>query len=262
MPGNPGRLLLGRQQQHPQQRDRAGDRLRPDRARARTATARSQAMDYILGRNALNQSYVTGWGENAAENQHSRIFGHQLDAAPAEPAGRLDRRWRQRRPGRPVRRQAARRLQAAVLLRRRHRLVRHQRGRRQLELGAGLDRLLPGRPGRRPARAGRVTCRVTYTDTAPGRAASPRRSRSPTPVPTAINGWRLRWSFLGGQEVENIWSTVAEQSGATVSTRNMTWNGTIAPGRSVTFGFIGVDPGGANPVPGLFTLNGAACSLG
>jgi endoglucanase len=49
-----------------------------------------QGMDYILGRNALNQSYVTGWGDKSSHNQHSRIFGNQLDAAlPNPPAGSL-----------------------------------------------------------------------------------------------------------------------------------------------------------------------------
>ncbi|MBV2365880.1 glycoside hydrolase family 9 protein [Streptomonospora nanhaiensis] len=49
-----------------------------------------EGMDYILGRNALNQSYVTGYGENAAENQHSRWYAHQLDPdLPNPPPGTL-----------------------------------------------------------------------------------------------------------------------------------------------------------------------------
>ncbi|WP_067970466.1 glycoside hydrolase family 9 protein [Nocardiopsis trehalosi] len=49
-----------------------------------------EGLDYILGRNALNQSYVTGYGENAAENQHSRWYAHQLDPdLPNPPAGTL-----------------------------------------------------------------------------------------------------------------------------------------------------------------------------
>lgn len=49
-----------------------------------------QGMDYIFGRNALNHSYVTGWGEKSSQNQHSRIFGHQLDASlPNPPAGSI-----------------------------------------------------------------------------------------------------------------------------------------------------------------------------
>ncbi|CAM5613911.1 Endoglucanase OS=Streptomyces tendae OX=1932 GN=GUR47_04615 PE=3 SV=1 [Streptomyces tendae] len=49
-----------------------------------------QSMDYILGRNALNMSYVTGYGEVNAHNQHSRWYAHQLDPAlPAPPDGTL-----------------------------------------------------------------------------------------------------------------------------------------------------------------------------
>ncbi|MEU9641174.1 cellulase [Streptomyces sp. NPDC048188] len=49
-----------------------------------------QSMDYILGRNALNMSYVTGYGEVNAHNQHSRWYAHQLDPKlPAPPDGTL-----------------------------------------------------------------------------------------------------------------------------------------------------------------------------
>ncbi|MET8904568.1 glycoside hydrolase family 9 protein [Streptomyces sp. NPDC004538] len=49
-----------------------------------------QSMDYILGRNALNMSYVTGYGEVNAHNQHSRWYAHQLDPAlPGPPDGTL-----------------------------------------------------------------------------------------------------------------------------------------------------------------------------
>ncbi|MEV0230601.1 glycoside hydrolase family 9 protein [Nonomuraea sp. NPDC050786] len=49
-----------------------------------------EGMDYLLGRNALNQSYVTGYGEVASHNQHSRWYAHQLDPAlPNPPRGTL-----------------------------------------------------------------------------------------------------------------------------------------------------------------------------
>ena len=49
-----------------------------------------QSMDYILGRNALNISYVTGYGEVSAENQHSRWYARQLDPKlPRPPVGSL-----------------------------------------------------------------------------------------------------------------------------------------------------------------------------
>ncbi|WP_344590734.1 glycoside hydrolase family 9 protein [Streptomyces violaceusniger] len=49
-----------------------------------------EGLDYILGRNALNQSYVTGYGEHPSHNQHSRIYGHEADPAfPEPPAGSI-----------------------------------------------------------------------------------------------------------------------------------------------------------------------------
>ncbi|GEL99167.1 glycoside hydrolase family 9 protein [Cellulomonas terrae] len=44
-----------------------------------------EGMDYLLGRNGLNQSYVTGWGEVASHQQHSRWFAHSLDPGLPEP---------------------------------------------------------------------------------------------------------------------------------------------------------------------------------
>jgi len=49
-----------------------------------------EGMDYILGRNALNHSYVTGYGEVSSQNQHSRWYARQLDPAlPNPPSGTL-----------------------------------------------------------------------------------------------------------------------------------------------------------------------------
>ncbi|WP_407952038.1 glycoside hydrolase family 9 protein [Plantactinospora sonchi] len=49
-----------------------------------------QTMDYIFGRNALNQSYVTGYGEVASRNQHSRWYARQLNPdLPNPPRGTL-----------------------------------------------------------------------------------------------------------------------------------------------------------------------------
>jgi endoglucanase len=49
-----------------------------------------EGLDYILGRNALNLSYVTGYGADHAKNQHSRWYAHQLDPGlPHPPKGTL-----------------------------------------------------------------------------------------------------------------------------------------------------------------------------
>lgn len=49
-----------------------------------------EGVGYILGRNALNRSYVTGYGEVSARNQHSRWYAHQIDRKlPHPPPGTL-----------------------------------------------------------------------------------------------------------------------------------------------------------------------------
>ncbi|MFJ5224413.1 glycoside hydrolase family 9 protein [Streptomyces sp. NPDC088400] len=49
-----------------------------------------ESLDYLLGRNALGQSYISGYGEQPSHNQHHRFWAHQLDASlPSPPAGSL-----------------------------------------------------------------------------------------------------------------------------------------------------------------------------
>lgn len=43
-------------------------------------------MDYIMGRNPLSQSYVTGYGERYSHNQHHRFWAKQMDAKLPSPA--------------------------------------------------------------------------------------------------------------------------------------------------------------------------------
>ncbi|WP_237487028.1 glycoside hydrolase family 9 protein [Vibrio hippocampi] len=50
----------------------------------------TNAMDYILGRNPLSYSYVTGYGEDAYQNPHHRFWAYQADNnSPKPPAGVL-----------------------------------------------------------------------------------------------------------------------------------------------------------------------------
>ncbi len=50
----------------------------------------ASAMDYILGRNAVGQSYITGYGERPLLNPHHRFWARQADPKfPAAPPGAL-----------------------------------------------------------------------------------------------------------------------------------------------------------------------------
>lgn len=54
----------------------------------RFADAVVESTDYLLGRNALNLSYVTGYGTVFSQNQHSRWFSHSLtESLPNPPRG-------------------------------------------------------------------------------------------------------------------------------------------------------------------------------
>lgn len=47
-------------------------------------------MDYLLGRNPMDYSYVTGYGDHTAENPHHRYWSNQIDDAfPKAPCGVL-----------------------------------------------------------------------------------------------------------------------------------------------------------------------------
>ncbi|HEY5822250.1 MAG TPA: glycoside hydrolase family 9 protein [Propionibacteriaceae bacterium] len=56
----------------------------------RFGDAAAGGMDYVFGRNALGQSYVTGYGTDFSRHQRTRQFGHALDPTfPSPPPGAL-----------------------------------------------------------------------------------------------------------------------------------------------------------------------------
>ncbi|MEU7802387.1 glycoside hydrolase family 9 protein [Micromonospora arborensis] len=103
------------------------------------------------------------------------------------------------------------------------------------------------------------TCTVGYatTDWSAGFTATVTITNTGT---SALNGWTLRFSFPGGQTVSQGWSATVSQSGAAVTATNLSYNGTIAPGASVSFGFNG-NHSGTNPKPTAFTVNNTTCTV-
>jgi endoglucanase len=64
----------------------AGGHLVTGERRFRDAAVRG--IDYLLGRNGLGQSYVTGYGTDDSRHQRTRCYAHDLDPAyPPVPAG-------------------------------------------------------------------------------------------------------------------------------------------------------------------------------
>lgn len=76
---------------------------------------------------------------------------------------------------------------------------------------------------------------------------------------TAVNGWRLTWTFAGNQRIANLWNGTFTQSGTAVTVINAAYNASIAAGSQVSLGF-GATYSGSNPAPTNFALNGVACT--
>ncbi|MFD0522028.1 cellulose binding domain-containing protein [Paractinoplanes durhamensis] len=74
-----------------------------------------------------------------------------------------------------------------------------------------------------------------------------------------LSSWTLTWSFGAGQTVTQAWNTTLTQSGSAVTAKNVSYNGAVATGGSVSFGFNGSWTG-SNPVPTSFAVNGVACT--
>ena len=75
-----------------------------------------------------------------------------------------------------------------------------------------------------------------------------------------LNNWALRWLYPNGQLVTGPWDSVNEQNEARTMLTNATWNPVLAPGASLSFGFIAGWNGVRNDRPAGFTLNTTQCS--
>ncbi|MFE6093118.1 glycoside hydrolase family 6 protein [Streptomyces massasporeus] len=75
----------------------------------------------------------------------------------------------------------------------------------------------------------------------------------------AKSSWSLKWSYAGNQQVTSGWNAKISQSGAAVTAASETYNGQLATGGSVSFGFQG-SYSGSNAIPATFTLDGVTCN--
>jgi hypothetical protein len=75
----------------------------------------------------------------------------------------------------------------------------------------------------------------------------------------AINGWVLTWTWLGNQQLSGAWNANGTQSGSAVTFGSASWNGSIAPGATLTGIGFNANYSGVNSVPSAFYLNGARC---
>jgi endo-1,4-beta-xylanase len=106
---------------------------------------------------------------------------------------------------------------------------------------------------------GSGTCHVTYTKNSEWPGGFTAQVVIANTGTTTINGWSLTFTFPGDQKVTSNFNGGFSQAGENVTLTNASYNGTIAPGGSITDGFQGTwTSSDANPTS--FSINGTACN--
>ncbi|MEV4759970.1 cellulase family glycosylhydrolase [Micromonospora sp. NPDC049559] len=86
--------------------------------------------------------------------------------------------------------------------------------------------------------AGDRSCTAAYTITGQWQGGFQAEVRV-TAGSSAISGWAVTWTFANGQTVSQSWSATLSSSGANVTARNVSYNGSLGAGASTAFGFLG-----------------------
>lgn len=75
---------------------------------------------------------------------------------------------------------------------------------------------------------------------------------------SSISSWKVAFDLPSGSSVGSYWDALLTQSGNHYTFTNRDYNGTLAPGASVIFGWVGTGSG----TPANCTLNGGSCDAG
>nr|WP_137995072.1 glycoside hydrolase family 18 chitinase [Streptomyces vilmorinianum] len=72
---------------------------------------------------------------------------------------------------------------------------------------------------------------------------------------TTLSSWTVEWDFPSGTAVTSAWDATVTSSGTHWTAKNVGWNGTLAPGATISFGFNGTGSGS----PSGCKVNGGSC---
>lgn len=220
-------------------------------------------MDYIFGRNALNQSYVTGWGEHSSQNQHSRLFTHQADPGlPNPPAGSLAGGANSGLQD-PY---AESLLNGCVG---QFCYVDNYQSYSTNEVAINWNSALAwmasfmADQGGAPAKVEAASCKVNFTNYGSwwGNVGFTGAVTITNTGDQPIKGWELEFAFPADQQIRESWMGKVTQSGSKITATNEFYNGMIYPGTSAMVGFNVTNPMRITmPDPELFRVNGQVCS--
>ncbi|MFE2307935.1 glycosyl hydrolase family 18 protein [Streptomyces sp. NPDC059411] len=75
---------------------------------------------------------------------------------------------------------------------------------------------------------------------------------------TTLSSWTVEWDYPAGTSVTSAWDADVTSSGTHWTGKNKSYNGSLAPGATVSFGFNGAGPG----APSGCKINGGTCDGG
>ena len=78
------------------------------------------------------------------------------------------------------------------------------------------------------------------------------------PGTTAVTGWTLAFTLPKGTTLTSLWDGTYAADGGQVTVKNDSWDATVAPGETVTVGFVTAASGAAGQ-PASCTINAAPC---
>jgi hypothetical protein len=108
--------------------------------------------------------------------------------------------------------------------------------------------------------AAQTACKVIYAITPQNSSAFGAAITIDNTGTTAWTSWTLTWTFANGQTITSLWDGTETQSGANVTVKNLSYNGSVAAGGNIAgIGFNGTWNGTTNAVPVSFAVNGTTC---
>jgi glycosyl hydrolase family 48/cellulose binding protein with CBM2 domain/putative Ig domain-containing protein len=107
--------------------------------------------------------------------------------------------------------------------------------------------------------SGGGSCHVTYTLNSSWPGGFTAQVAIANTGTTTINGWSLTFTFPGDEKITSNFNGGVSQTGENVTLTNASYNGTIAPGASITDGFQR-NWANSDANPASFAINGTTCT--
>jgi endoglucanase len=217
-----------------------------------------EALHYLLGRNPVSYSYVSGYGGQPVRNVHHRHWANQLDPTlPTAPPGVLSggpNSWLQD----PVaeRRLAGCKPQKCFV----DHIEAYSLNEVTVNWNSALAWIANWAAEKSAKPDGQTSCKIAY------QASGWNTGLSGNVTITNTSGagwgsWTLGFTWPGDQKITQGWSAVWTQNGSAVTATPTSWNSRVPAGGSVQIGF-NASSSPPHPEPIGFTVNGRACTRG